>query len=125
MLTNSSQKESGVTKNVSGTFDVKVNPLEDKTDPTIGRMSIDKQYHGPMEGTGKGQMLTGSTEIQGSAVYVAIERVNGKLDGKSGSFAFDRNVNSRALDFRASSQHLTLAGPFDRAVVLLVNRHTA
>jgi hypothetical protein len=49
-------------------------------------MTLDKQYHGPLEGTGKGQMLTGGTDVQGSGVYVAIERVTGKLDGQRGSF---------------------------------------
>lgn len=77
-----------MTKQANGAFDVKVNPQTDDKpmDPTIGRMTIDKQYHGPLEGTGKGQMLTGGTEVEGSAVYVAIERVTGKLDGQSGSF---------------------------------------
>jgi hypothetical protein len=76
-----------VTKNASGAFDVKINPQTDEGgDPTIGRMTLDKQYHGPLEGTGKGQMLTGGTDVQGSGVYVAIERVNGKLDGQSGTF---------------------------------------
>jgi Protein of unknown function (DUF3224) len=77
-----------VTKHASGPFDVKVNPQtdDDAVDSTIGRMTLDKQYHGPLEGTGKGQMLTGGTEVEGSGVYVAIERVTGKLDGQSGSF---------------------------------------
>lgn len=80
-----------MTKHASGTFDVKLNPEEDKTDPTIGRMTIDKQYHGALEGTGKGQMLTGGTDVQGSGVYVAIERVTGKLDGESGSFTMQHS----------------------------------
>lgn len=76
-----------MTKHASGTFDVKLNPQTDEAgDPTIGRMIIDKQYHGPLEGTGKGQMLTGGTDVKGSGVYVAIERVTGKLDGQGGSF---------------------------------------
>ena len=77
-----------MTKPASGTFDVKVTPQTDDNpiEPSIGRMTIDKQYHGDLEGTGKGQMLTAGTEVQGSGVYVAIERVTGKLDGQSGSF---------------------------------------
>lgn len=77
-----------MTKHASGTFNVKLNPqTDDKAgDPTIGRMAIDKQYRGDLEGAGKGQMLTGGTDVQGSGVYVAIERVTGKLDGHSGSF---------------------------------------
>jgi hypothetical protein len=54
---------------------------------TTGRMTIDKQFHGDLEGTSKGQMLTAMTETKGSAGYVAIERVTGTLKGLSGSFA--------------------------------------
>ena len=49
-------------------------------------MSIDKQYHGDLEATGKGQMLTGGTSIRNSAAYVAIERVTGTVKGRKGSF---------------------------------------
>ena len=73
-----------------GTFDVKINPQsEDKGDgSTLGRMSLDKQYHGDLEATAKGEMLyISSTGVQGSGSYVAVERVTGKLHGKSGSFA--------------------------------------
>jgi len=89
----SNQKESVVTKTASGTFDVKINPQTDDNpiEPSIGRMTIDKQYHGDIEATGKGQMLTAGTEVQGSGVYVAIEKVTGKLDGKSGSFAMQHS----------------------------------
>jgi hypothetical protein len=59
---------------------------DDKGDPALGRMTIDKQLHGDLEGSSKGQMLTGMTEVKGSAGYVAIERVTGTLKGRSGSF---------------------------------------
>src|SRR3954468_13798177 len=52
----------------------------------LGRMSIDKQFHGDLEGSSKGQMLTGGTPIKNSAGYVAIERVTGVLKGRKGSF---------------------------------------
>lgn len=72
----------------SGTFEVKLTPQSDDkdSDPTLGRMTIDKQFHGDLEGTSKGQMLTGMTEVKGSAGYVAIERVSGTLHGRSGTF---------------------------------------
>jgi hypothetical protein len=56
-------------------------------DAMLGRMSIDKQFHGDLEGTSKGQMLTSGTTTTGSAVYVAVERVTARLAGRSGSFA--------------------------------------
>lgn len=72
-----------------GTFEVKLVPqiADDYADAaTLGRMSLDKQFHGDLEGTGKGQMLTAMTATTGSAGYVAIERVTGKLHGRSGTF---------------------------------------
>lgn len=84
---NSSQQETSVLDHATGPFDVKLIPQDDKIEPTLGRMIIDKQYRGDLEGTGKGEMLTGSTEIKGSAVYVAVERFTGTLKGRSGSFS--------------------------------------
>jgi hypothetical protein len=72
----------------SGTFEVKLVPqTDDKSgDAALGRMTIDKQFHGDLEGTSKGQMLTGMTEVKGSAGYVAIEKVSGTLKGRTGTF---------------------------------------
>jgi hypothetical protein len=49
-------------------------------------MSIDKQYHGDLEAAGKGQMLTAGSSVRGSGAYVAIEKVTGTLEGRSGTF---------------------------------------
>jgi uncharacterized protein DUF3224 len=92
--TNSNQKETVMTGHASGTFDVKLTPQaeDDKSQEkesenlTMGRMAIDKQYHGDIEGTGKGQMLTAGTPVKDSAGYVAIERVSGSVQGRKGSF---------------------------------------
>ena len=83
------QKEAAVTGHVKGTFDVKMTPQgnADKIDgSTLGRASADKQYHGDLDAVGKGEMLSALTSVQGSAAYVAIERVNGTLLGRTGSF---------------------------------------
>ena len=86
-------------KHASGTFDVKIIPQNDEGvgDATIGRMSIDKQYHGDLEGTGLGQMLAGmAAAVKDSGAYVAIERVRGTLHGRNGSFAvWHRGVMTR------------------------------
>lgn len=73
----------------NGPFEVSLKPLPMDNDPgsgLLGRMSIDKQYRGDVDATGKGQMLTGGTAIKNSAGYVAIERVTGSLKGRKGSF---------------------------------------
>jgi hypothetical protein len=74
---------------VSGTFEVKLKPQTDESvgDPTVGRMSIDKQFHGDLEATSKGQMLAVQGDVKGSAGYVAMERVIGTLSGRTGTFA--------------------------------------
>lgn len=75
---------------ISGKFDVSLKPLEasaeGKDGVTLGRMSIDKTFHGELEATSRGEMLSVMTSMQGSAGYVAIEQVTGSLSGKSGSF---------------------------------------
>jgi hypothetical protein len=80
-------KETLVTHHAAGPFDVKTTPQDDKTgDATLGRFLLDKQYHGDLEATARGQMLTAGTAVKGSAGYVAIERVTGTLKGRTGSF---------------------------------------
>ena len=83
------QKDSTVTMHAKGTFDVKVAPVaEDKANgSTLGRYSLDKQYHGDLEATAKGEMLTAGGDVKGSGAYVAVERVTGTLNGRKGSFA--------------------------------------
>jgi len=88
----SSQKEALVTTHATGPFDVKVTPQDDKTgDPLLGRMTLDKQYHGDLEATGKGQMLTAGSAVKSSGAYVAIEKVTGTLHGRSGSFVLQHS----------------------------------
>lgn len=73
----------------AGTFDVKLTPqaLADTTaDATLGRLAIDKQFHGDLEAASRGEMLSARTMVKDSAGYVAIERVTGTLNGRKGSF---------------------------------------
>jgi hypothetical protein len=88
------QKEKTVAEHAAGRFDVKVEAQgeADKAEgSTLGRYSLDKQYHGDLEGTSKGTMLTAGTEVKGSAGYVAIERVTGTLKGRRGSFVLQHS----------------------------------
>lgn len=72
----------------AGPFEVKLTPQapqgEEAANP--GRMLIDKQFHGDLEASSKGQMLSAMSPIKGSAGYVAIEEVTGTLHGRRGSF---------------------------------------
>ena len=86
LVQQNSQKETRMSKRAVGTFDVKLTPQDDKGVEGLGRMTIEKQLHGDFEGTSAGQMLTSMTKVKGSAVYVAVERMTGTLQGRKGSF---------------------------------------
>jgi hypothetical protein len=79
-------KEMPMTNHATGPFDVKMHPQDDNAADGVTRMLLDKQYHGDLEGTAKGQMLTGGMSADKSGVYVAIEKFTGTLQGRSGSF---------------------------------------
>ena len=78
----------------TGPFEVTLRPLEAYNKDggaLLGRMSIDKNFHGDLVAQGKGEMLTAGTSVQGSAAYVAVERVTGTLQGRKGSFSLQHN----------------------------------
>lgn len=94
---------------VTGTFEVKVTPQKPDNPPAeaagFGRMSIDKVFHGGLEATSKGEMLAAMSPVKGSAGYVAMERVTGTLDGKTGSFVLQ---HSGSMDKGAQSLSVTV-----------------
>ena len=92
---NTVQKGAPVATHANGTFEVKLEPLaaDDKTEgSTLSRMSIEKHFHGDLEGTSKGEMLSAMTDVKGSAGYVAMERVTGTLKGRTGSFVLQHSA---------------------------------
>jgi hypothetical protein len=108
-LRDTGQKGAAVaTQHASGRFEVKlVAPgAPDKAEgSTLARMSIDKEYHGGLEATAKGEKLTAGTEVKGSAAYVAIERATGILNGRAGSFVLQ---HSGTLTRGAPEQNITV-----------------
>lgn len=77
-----------------GEFNVNLAPqalADTDADPSMGRLSLDKQFHGELEAKSKGEMLSARSSVQGSAGYVAIERVTGTLHGRSGSFVLQHS----------------------------------
>jgi Protein of unknown function (DUF3224) len=89
------QKE--IAKTARGTFDVKVaaQPQDDSAGGPFGRLFLDKQFHGDLNATSKGQMLAAGTAVEGSGAYVAFELVTGTLSGKSGSFILQHKGTMR------------------------------
>lgn len=83
-----------MTQHAHGAFDVKVVPQapdDENGDSAVGRMTLDKQFHGDLEATSIGQMLAVRTDTEGSAGYVAMELVTGSLDGRQGTFVLQHS----------------------------------
>jgi hypothetical protein len=85
-------KGSPITQHARGTFTVDIQPLTPAPAEGVARFSINKQIHGDMEATTKGEMFTAGDPKQGNAGYVAIEVVTGTLHGKKGSFALQHSA---------------------------------
>lgn len=86
-------------KVASGTFQVTLTP-NGGADATVSSMIIAKTFHGDLEAQSAGQMLAIRTPVAGSAGYVAMERVTGRLRGTAGSFALQ---HSGTMDKGAAS----------------------
>jgi len=78
------------THKATGSFDVKLTPIG-PADAPISSMTFDKVFHGDLEATSSGQMLAVRNAANGSAAYVAMERVTGTLAGRYGAFAMQQN----------------------------------
>jgi hypothetical protein len=84
-----------MTSRAKGTFEVKLSPLATHNQAEgslLGRMSIDKQFHGDLEATSQGEMLSAGAVAKGSAGYVAMERVSGTLHGRGGNFTLQHSA---------------------------------
>ena len=74
----------------SGGFDVEMKP-EASAEAAIGRFSLVKRFHGDLQADSTGAMLAIRTATEGSAGYVAMERVVGTLNQRTGSFALQHS----------------------------------
>ena len=78
----------------TGPFDITMQPqpgAEPVDGITLGRTLLIKQYHGDLQASATGQMLSALTPVAGSAGYVAIEQVRGTLKGRSGGFVLQHH----------------------------------
>lgn len=112
-----------------GQFEVTATPQAAEADPAfaaISRLLLDKRYHGPLEAVARGQMLAVGGQ-DGWGVYVAIEKVEGALDGRRGSFILYHHgtmtpAEGQKLEVRVAPQSGTegLAGISGRLVIEIV-----
>jgi len=111
--------ETEVTRQATGSFDVKLNPLpayDTSEGSPLVRFSIDKQFSGDLTATSVGEMLAAGTAAHGSGVYVAVERVTGTLAGREGTFVLhhtgimNRGVSSLTVTVAPDSATDQLVG---------------
>jgi Protein of unknown function (DUF3224)/HI0933-like protein len=106
-LSMAQQSATGASMNetsITGTFDVNLTP-NSAADAPFGGLAIAKTFHGPLSGTSVGQMLAERTPVEGSAGYVALERVTATLAGRSGTFVLQ---HSGTMDRGAQSLSITV-----------------
>lgn len=76
---------------ITGTFAVTLTPLESfatgQEGLKLGRLSIEKRFSGALNAESRGETFSAITTTPGSAGYVAVEQVQGELDGRAGTFA--------------------------------------
>jgi Protein of unknown function (DUF3224) len=112
-LTSAAQKEMHII-HAKGSFEIKMTPAE-STDfekaNDITRVTSDKTWHGDFEGVSHGEMITGSTASTGSLVYVAIERMAGKLNGRQGTFTFSHRATMMKGDSPSAGDLSVLVVP--------------
>ena len=78
-----------MSESANGTFEVKMAPISIAnvpSDPALGLAALAKTWRGDLEGTSEGKMLSAGTAVKDSAAYVAMEKVEATLKGRSGTF---------------------------------------
>ena len=97
------------TMHASGSFEIQMKPEGGGSDgKTFPRFTSDKQFQGDLEGTSVGEMLASGpppSGPKGSGGYVAMERVTGKLGGRSGSFILQ---HSSTMNLGVMNQSITV-----------------
>jgi hypothetical protein len=115
---------------VKGTFEVKrsMEPGCDMGDGVeAGHFRFDKTFSGALEATSVVHMLAVGSPQSGSAGYVAVERIKGSLDGRSGAFfcqhygVMDRGEASLTLSVVPDSGTEGLVGLSGRMAIDIVD----
>lgn len=119
---------------VTGPFEVKMQPQDNDAvegGVALARLGLEKRYHGALDATATGTMLSAMTLVKNSAAYSAIERVTGVLEGREGSFVLqhtgvmDRGAPSLRVTVVPDSGTGALAGITGTLVILVeAGKHT-
>ncbi|MTI73193.1 MAG: DUF3224 domain-containing protein [Stenotrophomonas sp.] len=86
----------------------------------VGHMRFDKRFHGPLDASSVVHMLAMMSPVSGSGAYVALERIEGTLDGR----VMDRGAPRLDLTVVPDSGTGELAGLHGRIAIDIVDgRH--
>ena len=96
------KEDSAVPHHATGSFDVKMTPQKSEEGSPLARYALDKTYHGPLDGTSRGEMLSAGTAVKNSAGYVAFEQFSGTLDGRTGTFVLQHSATMTRGDGKLS-----------------------
>ncbi|WP_235030962.1 DUF3224 domain-containing protein [Nonomuraea solani] len=69
---------------------------DDRDGVTLGLVTLTKTFHGDLTATSLVTMLVASTPEEDSRSYVALERIDGTLDGRTGAFVVQHDAMSDA-----------------------------
>jgi len=79
-------------EHATGTFTIDLRPAPGPADPEgLGRFDFDKQFHGDLVASSRGTMLSAGDPGTGSAGYVVVEIVEGRIGDREGRFALQHN----------------------------------
>ena len=79
---------------ITGHFDITLTPQAAAPGieaAQLGRQTINKQFHGELAAHSLGEMLAAMSAVQGSAGYVAMERVDGTHEILTGTDSAELN----------------------------------
>ncbi|MEV0994428.1 DUF3224 domain-containing protein [Nonomuraea sp. NPDC050202] len=69
-------------------------PYDERDGVTLGVVTLTKTFSGDLTGTGLVTMLMATTPVEESRSYVALERIEGTLHGRAGSFVVQHDATS-------------------------------
>jgi hypothetical protein len=69
-------------------------PYDERDGVTLGAVTLTKTFSGDLTGTGLVTMLMATTPVEESRSYVALERIEGTLHGRAGSFVVQHDATS-------------------------------
>lgn len=86
-----------MSEHATGTFDLdrweEQPPYDERDGNKLTRVHIEKTFHGDLEGTSTAEIITVYTSA-GPAAYVGVERFEGSVKGRRGSFILQHSAGA-------------------------------